>query len=72
MNITTGYQPKCTVCVDYYRCECHCQKSVYCGMDIDKIPWEGCQCFLSQRKWDKPKKKRKPKWPSLAEFEFGV
>ena len=73
MNI--GYEPKCIGCVDYYRCECHCQKSVYCGMDIDKIPWNGCQCFLSQRKWggcDKPKKKRKKKWPSLEEFEFGV
>lgn len=29
MKMTTGYQPKCIGCVDYYRCECHCQKSVY-------------------------------------------
>jgi len=43
-------------------------------MDLDRIPWEGCPCFLSQRKWghDKPKKKRKKKYPSLEEFEFGV
>jgi hypothetical protein len=69
------YQPKCHSCVDGYRSECHCQKSVFFGMDLDNIPWEGCTCFLSQRKWsvcDKPKKKRKKKWPSMAEFEFGV
>ena len=68
------YQPKCLSCVDYYRDECHCQKSVYCGMSMPNVPWEGCSCFLSQRKWgcDKPKKKRRKKWPSMKEFEFGV
>ena len=68
-------QHMCYSCVDGYRCEFHCQKSVFFGMDLDHIPWEGCSCFLSQRKWggcDKPKKKRKKKWPSLEEFEFGV
>ena len=70
----TGYQPKCIACVDGYRDECHCQKSVYCGMSISDIPWGGCPCFLSQHKWghDKPKKKRRKKWPSMEEFEFGV
>ena len=70
----SNYEPKCNVCVDGYRSECHCQKSVFFGMDLDNIPWEGCTCFLSQRKWgyDKYKKKRKPKYPSLEEFEFGV
>ena len=68
------YQPKCLFCVDGYRCECHRQKSMYYWMDLDNIPWNGCTCFLSQRKWgyDKYKKKRKPKYPSLEEFEFGV
>ena len=73
MNITTGYEPKCQSCVDGYRCECHCQKSVFFGMDLDNIPWEGCSCFLSQRKlgFDKTKKKkRKKRWPSMTEFEF--
>ncbi len=46
------FQPKCYSCVDGYREEFHCSKSIYCGMDIDKIPWEGCSCFLSRRKWD--------------------
>ena len=44
-------------------------------MDLDCIPWEGCPCFLSQRKWgghNKSKKKRRNKYPSLEEFEFGV
>lgn len=68
------YQPKCYSRVDSYRYECHCQKSVFFGVDLDHIPWDGCSCYLSQRKWgyDKYKKKRKPKWPSLAEFAFGV
>ena len=46
MNIKTGYEPKCIACVDYYLGECHCQKSVYCGMDIDKIPWGRMPVFL--------------------------
>ena len=50
MNITTGYEPKCIACVDYYHDECHCQKSIYSGMSLSAIPWEGCSCFLSQRK----------------------
>lgn len=70
MNI--GYEPKCVACVDYYRNECHCPKSIYCGTSLSHIPWEGCPYYLSQRKWDKPKKKRKSKWPSMEEFEFGV
>ena len=75
MNIKTGYEPKCIACVDYYHDECHCQKSIYCGTSLSHIPWEGCSCYLSQRKWgghDKPKKKRKKKWMSMEEFEFGV
>ena len=75
MVTLTDFQPKCNSCVDGYRNECHCQKSIYCGMDLDRIPWEGCPCFLSQRKWgghDKPKKKRRSKYPSLEEFEFGA
>ena len=53
-------QPKCDSCVDAYNSECHCQKSVYYGMALKQIPWDGCPCFLSQRKWSvyaKPKKK---------------
>ena len=72
--MSSDYQPKCYSCVDGYRCECHCQKSVFFGVDLDHISWDGCTCFLSERKWsmcDKPKK-RKPKYPSLEEFEFGV
>lgn len=64
-------QPKCDYCVDAYNSECHCQESVYFGMALEEIPWDGCPCFLSQRKWsvhDKPKKK----YPSMEEFEFGV
>lgn len=75
MNMITGYEPKCIGCVDYYHDECHCSKSIYSGLSLSAIPWEGCQCFLSQRKWggqDKPKRKRKSKWPTMAEFEFGV
>lgn len=75
MNITTGYEPKCVGCVDYYNDECHCPKSIYCGTSLSHIPWSGCPCYLSQRKWgghDKPKRKRKKKWPTMAEFEFGV
>lgn len=55
--------------------ECHCQKSVYYGMALEQIPWDGCPCFLSQRKWsvhDKPKKKRRKKYPNMEEYEFGV
>ena len=70
MNI--GYEPKCIGCVDYYNDEYHCPKSIYCGTSLSQIPWNGCPCYLSQRKWDKPKKKRKPKYPSMEEFEFGV
>lgn len=70
------YQPKCDSCVDAYNSECHCQKSVYYGMALEQIPWDGCPCFLSQRsKWsvhDKPKKKRRKKYPSMEEYEFGV
>ena len=69
------YQPKCLSCVDGYRSECHCQKSVFFGVDLDHIPWDGCSCFLSEWKWgvqDKPKTKRRKKYPSLEEFEFGV
>ena len=75
MKVITRYEPKCYSCVDGYRCECHCQKSVFFGMDLDNIPWEGCPCYLSQRKWggqNKPKRKRKSKWPTMAEFELGV
>ena len=45
------------------------------NMRLAAIPWNGCPCYLSQRKWgvhDKPKKKRRKKYPSLEEFEFGV
>lgn len=69
------YQPKCDSCVDAYSSECHCQKIVYYGMALEQIPWGGCPCFLSQRKWsvhDKPKKKRRKKYPSMEEYEFGV
>lgn len=75
MNITTGYEPKCCSCVDYYNDECQCPKSIYSGMSIPAIPWEGCPCFISQRKLggnDKQKRKRKSKWPTMAEFEFGM
>ena len=73
MNIKTGYEPKCIACVDFYQGECHCQRSVYCGMSMPNLPWEGCSCFLSRRKWGKNSKtKRKKKHPSLEEFEFGV
>ena len=55
--------------------KCHCQESVYFGMALEQIPWDGCPCFLSQRRWsvhDKLKKKRRKKYPSMEEFEFGV
>lgn len=71
-----GNFPKCESCVDSYCGKCNCQQSEFYGMGTEGIPWDGCRHFLSQRKWggyDKPKKKRKkPKWPSLEEFEFGV
>ena len=51
MSIITGYEPKCIGCVDYYHDECHCAKSIYNGMSLSHIPWEGCPCYLSQRKW---------------------
>lgn len=47
----TGYEPKCIGCVDYYHDECHCSKSIYSGLSLSAIPWEGCQSYLSQRKW---------------------
>jgi len=39
MRLISNVQPKCSVCVDYYRGECHCQKSVHCGMALEHIPW---------------------------------
>ena len=38
---------------------------------------DGCRCYLSKRKWgvadrSGKTKKRKSKWPSMEEFEFGV
>ena len=51
MSIIKGYEPKCIGCVDYYHDECHCAKSIYNGMSLSAIPWEGCPCYLSQRKW---------------------
>ncbi len=39
------YQPKCDSCVDAYNSECHCQKSVYYGMALEQIPWDGCPLF---------------------------
>ena len=72
--MSSDYQPKCHSCVDSYRDQCHCQKSVFFGMDLDNIPWDGCSCFLSERKWGyvEPKTRRRKKYPSLEEFEFGV
>lgn len=76
-------QPKCDSCVDAYNSECHCQKSVYYGMALEQVPWTGCPCFLSQRKWsvhDKPKKKRRKNiraWRNLSSecnlklFDYG-
>lgn len=73
----TGFEPKCIGCVDYYHDECHCSKSIYSGLSLSAIPWEGCQCYLSKRKCgvadrSGKTKKRKPKYPSLEVFEFGV
>lgn len=45
------FGPKCESCVDYYLGECHCLKSVYCGMSMPNLPWDGCTGFLSRRKW---------------------
>lgn len=69
---TTGDYYVCQSCVD---CNgtCRCEASEYYGIEEGALPWGGCNHFLSRRKWsvkDK-KKKRKNKWPSLEEFEFG-
>lgn len=66
---------------DYYVCQscvgcngfCQCKASEYYGIDIGALPWGGCKHFLSKRKWSVPvkKKKRKKKWPTMAEFVFG-
>ena len=68
---------KCTSCVDGYGDVCHNPKSEFYGAEIGYAPWDGCRCYLSIRKWGvadrsgKTKKRRK-KWPSMEEFEFGV
>lgn len=71
---TTGDYYVCQSCVDC-RGKCLCKQSEYYGVDSGVLPWGGCNHFLSKRKWsvdnEKKRKKRKKKWPSLAEFEFG-
>lgn len=68
---TTGDYFVCPSCVSCMG-TCQCEKSVYHGVDLDNLPWGGCEQFLSRRKWSVPvKKKRKKKWPTMEEFEFG-
>lgn len=68
----------CQHCISASDGTCRCEQSNFYGMPLEQLPWEGCRCFLSERKWGwqdyrgKPKKKRKPKWPTMEEFEFGV
>lgn len=74
MIITSGDYWVCPSCVDF--CDkCLCKQSEYYGVADGVLPWGGCNHFLSKRKWsvdnEKKRKKRKKKWPSLAEFEFG-
>ena len=40
-------------------------------MELGYLPWDGCKLYLSRRKWG-GKTKRKKKYPSMEEFEFGV
>lgn len=71
---TTGDYFVCPTCVS---CSgtCQCEKSVYHGLDLDNLPFGGCNQYLSRRKWsvsgEKKRKKRKKKWPTMEEFEFG-
>lgn len=71
---TTGDYFVCLSCVDRQG-TCQNKASEYYGIEEGALPWGGCTHFLSKRKWsvdnEKKRKKRKKKWPSLAEFEFG-
>lgn len=71
---TSGDYWMCQSCVDCMG-KCLCKQSEYYGVADEELPWGGCKHFLSKRKWsvdgEKKRKKRKKKWPSLAEFEFG-
>ena len=70
---TTGDYYVCQSCVDCQRDICQCKASDYYGMELGDLPWNGCKHFLSRRKWSvkNEKKKRKKKYPTLAEFEYG-
>ena len=63
--------PSCVSCQG----TCQCEKSLYYGVDLDYLPWGGCNQYLSRRKWsvddEKKRKKRKKKWPTMEEFEYG-
>ena len=63
-----GYEPKCFGCVDYYHDECHCAKSIYSGMSLSHIPWEGCPCYLSQRKWGGAKQAKTETQKQVANY----
>lgn len=70
---TTGDYYVCQSCVD---CDgtCNNKSSLYYGMKLGDLPWDRCKLFLSHRKYSivgRPKRKRKPKYPSISEFEFG-
>lgn len=71
MMKSTGDYWVCLSCVDCNG-KCLCKQSDYYGVAEEVLPWGGCNHFLSKRKWSVPrKKKRKSKYPSLTEFEFG-
>lgn len=74
MIITKGENFLCTSCISCQGC-CQCEKSLYYGIDLENLPWDGCNQYLSRRKWsvknEKKRKKRKKKWPTMEEFELG-
>lgn len=68
---TTGNYYVCLSCIDC-KGTCQCKQSEFYGVDFDNLPKNGCRHFLSRRKWAVPmKKKRRKKWPTMAEFEYG-
>ncbi|MCI7652766.1 MAG: hypothetical protein MSS51_00630 [Bacteroidales bacterium] len=63
---TTGNYYVCQSCVDCYG-TCNNKSSLYYGMELGYLPWDGCKLYLSRRKHSivdghgRTKRKRKPK-----------
>lgn len=72
---TTGNYYVCQSCVDCYG-TCNNKSSLYYGMELGHLPWDGCKLYLSRRKHSivdghgRTKRKRRPKYPSISDFEF--